>query len=58
MSKTRVRIDPDDPRSLPEGRVDHAVLDATSDEDIARQARDDDAEAMQDRARLGRRVLD
>ena len=58
MSKTRVRIDPDDPRSLPEGRVDHAVLDATSDEDIARQVRDDDAEAMQDRARLGRRVLD
>ena len=58
MSKTRVRIDPENPRSLPPGRVDHAVLDATSDEDIARQAREDDAEAMQDMARLGRRVPD
>ena len=58
MSKTRVRIDPDNPRSLPPGRVDHAVLDATSEEDIARQARDDDAKAMQDMARLARGVLD
>ena len=58
MSKTRVRIDPENPRSLPPGRVDHAVLDATSEEDIARQAREDDAEAMQDMARLGRRMPD
>ena len=58
MSKTRIRIDPDNPRSLPPGRVDHAVLDATSEEDIARQAREDDTEATQDMARLGRRVPD
>ena len=58
MSKTRVRIDPDNPRSLPQARVDHAVLDATSEEDIARQAREDDAEAMQDMSRLARRVRD
>ena len=58
MSKTRVRIDPDNPQSLPPGRVDHAVLDATSEEDIARQAREDDAKAMQDMARFTRRVLD
>ncbi|MCY4406176.1 MAG: helix-turn-helix domain-containing protein [Rhodospirillaceae bacterium] len=32
------------------------MLDATSEEDIARQARDDDAEAMQDMARFARRV--
>ena len=51
MSRTRVRIDPDNPRSLPPGRVDHAVLDATSEDDIARQAREDDAEALQDMAR-------
>ena len=56
MSRTRVRIDPDDPRSLPRGRVDHAVLDATTEEDIARQERDD--EAMQDMARVSRRVQD
>ena len=56
MSRTRVSIDPDDLRSLPPGRVDHAVLDATGEEDIAKQARDDDAEAMQDMARYARRV--
>ena len=58
MSRTRVRIDPDNPRSLPPGRVDHAVLDATNEEDIARQERDDDAEATQDIARFARRVQD
>lgn len=58
MSRTRVRIDPESPRSLPPGRVDHAVLDARSEEDIARQAREDDAEAMQDMSRFARRVRD
>ena len=48
MSVIRVRIDPDDPESLPPGQVDHAVLDATTEEDIARQIREDDAEAMRD----------
>ena len=46
MSETRVRIDPDDPQSLPPGRVDHAVLDGTTEEGIALQARHDDADAM------------
>jgi len=52
----RVRIDPDDPESLPPGRVDYAVLDATTEEDIARQIREDDAEAMREVARSARRV--
>jgi len=56
MSVTRVRIDPDDPGSLPPGRVDYAVLDATTEEDIARQIREDDAEAMRDMARSTRRA--
>ena len=56
MSVTRVRIDPDDPGSLPPGRVDYAVLDATTEEDIARQIREDDAEAMRDMARSVRRA--
>ncbi len=56
MSETRVRIDPDDPRTLPPGRVDHGILDATTEEDIALQAHDDDTEAMQDMARFARRV--
>ena len=56
MSRTRVRIDPDDPRSLPSGRVDHAVLDGATEADLALQQRLDDAEALQDMARYARRV--
>ncbi|WP_419939525.1 hypothetical protein [Candidatus Palauibacter sp.] len=54
MSTTRLRIDPDDPGSLPEGRVDHAVLDGTTEADLVSQQRDDDAEAMRDVARRAR----
>ena len=56
MSRTRVRIDPGDPRSLPEGRVDYAILDQTTEQDLALQQEQDDAEAMQDMARYARRV--
>lgn len=56
MSVTRVRIDPDDPDSLPPGQVDYAVLDATTEEDIARQIREDDAEAMRDMERATHRA--
>ena len=56
MSIVRVRIDPDDPESLPPAQVDYAVLDATTEEDIARQIREDDAEAMRDMARSDRRA--
>ena len=52
MSRTRVRIDPDDPQTVPSGRVDYRMLDETTEEDIARRAREDDAEAMQDMARF------
>ncbi|MCY3810823.1 MAG: helix-turn-helix domain-containing protein [Gammaproteobacteria bacterium] len=56
MSKTRLTIDPNDPQGLSRGRVDHKVLDATSEADIARHTRDDDAEAMRDMGRFARRV--
>ena len=56
MNRMRVRIDSDDPRTLPPGRVDYRVLDRKTEEDIALQAREDDAEAMQDMARFARRV--
>ena len=56
MSRTRLTIDPDDPQGRPRGRVNHEVLDATGEDDIARQARDDDAEAMRDMGRFARRV--
>ena len=48
MSRTRVTIDPNEPRSLPPGRVDPAVLDGTTEEDIARQAGEDNTDAMED----------
>ena len=56
MSRTRLTIDPDNTQGVFSGRVDHEVLDATSEEDIARQAREDDAEAMRDMGRFARRV--
>ena len=56
MSETHVRIDPDDPQSLPEGRIDHAVLDGTTETDLALQQQQDDSEAMRDMARYARRV--
>ena len=55
MSTTRVRIDPDDPPTLPEGRIDPARLDATTEAEIAAQEREDEDEAMQDLARQPRR---
>lgn len=48
MSTTRVWIDPDDPSTLPEGRIDPAVVDGTTEAEIAVQQQEDDAEAMQD----------
>ncbi len=56
MSTTRVRIEPGEPRSLSKARVNPAVLDGTSEAEIALQEREDDAEAMQDMARFARRV--
>ena len=56
MSTTRVRINPYDPASLPEGRIDPAVVDGTIEEEIALQQQEDDAEAMQDMARYARQV--
>ena len=56
MSVTRVRIDPEDPHSLPNGRIDEAVLDRTTEADLAVQQQQDDAEALRDAARYARRI--
>ena len=56
MSTTRVRIDPDDPATLPEGRIDPSVVDGTTEAEIALQEKEDEAQAMQDMARYARRV--
>lgn len=51
MRRTRVRIDPDDPNSLPTGKVDYGVLDGTGEREIALQQRQDNAEAMRQASR-------
>ena len=42
------------PESWPEGSVDYAVLDATTEEDLDAQQREDDAEAIRDCPRCAR----
>ena len=56
MNETRLKIDLNDPERFPRGRVDLDVLDATTEDDIARQEREDDIEAMRDMGRFARRV--
>lgn len=56
MKKVRVTLNLTDPSSVPMGRADLARIDATTEEEIARQAAADDAEAMQDAARFAKRV--
>ena len=56
MSITRIKIDPNDLNSFPRGKMDLAVLDATTEEQIALHKREDDEEAMKDMARYARRV--
>lgn len=56
MKTVRLKIDPADASSLSMGWIDPKGVDATSEEDIARQAASDKAEAMQDAARFARRV--
>lgn len=56
MSTTRTKIDPDDPSTFPRGRINPAVVDATTEAEIALQEQEDEAEALQDMARYMRRV--
>ncbi len=56
MSSARVRIDPDNPVTFPEGRIDPAVVDATTEAEITLQQKEDDAESMQDMAWYVRRI--
>lgn len=41
MSSHRIKINPNDPSSFPEGRVDYARLDATPEEDLRNQEAQD-----------------
>jgi len=56
MKKTHVHVDPADPATFPDARVDEGRLDATSDEMIDKQIQRDDAEAMEEMGHYVRRI--
>lgn len=56
MKTVRLKIEPATHTSKPAGRIDAVRLDATSEADIAAQAAQDDAQAMQDAGQFARRV--
>lgn len=56
MKTIRVKIDPADPVSMKQGRIDTDRVDATTEQDIAIQQAIDEMEAMQDAAKYARRV--
>lgn len=56
MKTVRVTIDPSDPASMALGCIDATRVDEADEEELARQAAADEAEAMQDTAKFARRV--
>ena len=56
MKTMRVKVDISNPQSMPKGRVNRALVDATTEQDIKRQIKEDDAAAMQDAAKFAKRV--
>ena len=56
MKKTQVHVEPGNPETFPDGRVDEDTLDATTDAMINEQIQRDEAEAMQDMGRYVRRI--
>jgi putative transcriptional regulator len=56
MKTVRLKIDAPTPAGPRTGRLNAAQLDATTEADIAAQAAQDDAQAMQDTAQFARRV--
>ena len=56
MKKHRMKIDPGIVSLASPGRIDPDRVDATTEEEIARQKAADDKEAMQDAARYARRI--
>jgi putative transcriptional regulator len=56
MKTVRVKIDPAIAATMALGRIDTARVDATTEEDIAKQEAADEADSMQDAAKFARRV--
>jgi putative transcriptional regulator len=56
MKTVRVKVDLNRPSTLPKGRVNRRLLDATTEHNVNLQQQADDAEAMRDVAKFARRV--
>lgn len=56
MSTVRMKADLERPATLPKGKIDRRKVDATTEDDLAVQQAEDDAETVQDAARYVRRV--
>ena len=56
MKTVRVKIDPAIAATMALGRIDTARVDATTEEDIAKQEAADESESMQDAAKFARKV--
>ncbi|MDE2758996.1 MAG: helix-turn-helix domain-containing protein [Paracoccaceae bacterium] len=56
MTLIRIKVDPNDPSTHTKGRIDYAKVDATTEEDIARHKKKDEAEALQEMARYIRQL--
>lgn len=56
MKTVRVKINPKRTSSLPKGRINRRLLDATTEQNLNLQQQADDADALQDAAKFARRV--
>lgn len=56
MKIVRMKLDFSMPKTLSQGRVNTALLDATTERDLTQQQRADDAETMLDAAKFAKRV--
>ena len=56
MKTVRIKVDLKNPESFPQPRINRAVLDATTEKDIKRHQKQDEAEAMRDAAQFTRTV--
>jgi putative transcriptional regulator len=56
MKSVQIKIGKNGMPDLPEGRINLALVDATTEQDIAQYQKIDDAEALMDAAKFARRV--
>jgi putative transcriptional regulator len=54
MKTMRIKVDLNNAQRWPKGRINLAKVDATTEDDIKRQQKEDDADVMKDAAPLAR----